>query len=56
MLLRMMTGATIVFDVEGEWTYRFAAWGSWLIPLTVFEVRRLLRRRFVHGSSKGALS
>lgn len=56
MLLRMMTGATIVFDVEGDWTYRFAAWGSWLIPLTVFEVRRLLRRHFVHGSSKGALS
>ena len=60
MLLRMMTGATIVFDVEGEWTYRFAAWGSWLIPLTVFEVRRLFRRRLVCGSlndlSKGALS
>lgn len=63
LLLRLMTGATIVFDVEGDWTYRFAAWGSWLIPLTVFEFRRFLRRRLVHGSvaeladlKKGVLS
>ena len=56
LLLRLMTGATIVFDVEGQWTYRFAAWGSWLIPLTVFETRRFLRRRSISRSIKGAVS
>ncbi len=56
MLLRLMTGATIVFDVEGQWTYRFAAWGSWLVPLAVFEVRRFLYRRLSFSSRKGVLS
>jgi uncharacterized membrane protein len=44
LLLRLMTGATIVLDVESDWTYRLAAWGSWLIPMTVFEVWQFLKR------------
>lgn len=45
LLLRMMTGATIVLDWESAWTYRFAAWGSWLIPLAIFETQRMLLQR-----------
>lgn len=44
MLLRLMTGATIVLDIDNAWTYRFAAWGSWSIPLAIFEIRRFLKR------------
>ncbi len=50
LLLRLMTGATIVLDVESDWTYRFAAWGSWFVPLTIFEVRR--HWRFQNGRIK----
>ncbi len=52
LLLRLMTGATIVSGFENEWTYRFAAWGSWLIPLTVFEIRRQQTQRSRFRSSK----
>ena len=45
LLLRLMTGTTILFDIENEWTYRFAAWGSWMIPLVVFELRRSFKNR-----------
>ena len=55
LLLRLITGATIVLNIENEWTYRFAAWGSWLIPLMVFEVRRLLQDQRKVGSVKGEL-
>lgn len=40
LLLRLMTGATIVLNVDSDWTYRFAAWGSWLIPFAALEVWR----------------
>jgi len=56
MLLRLMTGATIVLEVESEWTYRFAAWGSWLIPLAVFEVKRFLQRSRKFSSIKGMIA
>lgn len=45
LLLRLMTGATIVLDIESAWTYRFAAWGSWLIPLAIFETQRMMKQR-----------
>lgn len=55
MLLRLITGATIVLDIENEWTYRFAAWGSWSIPLIVFEVKRFLQRHRKFSSVKGMI-
>jgi len=45
LLLRLFAGATVVLDVESDWTYRFAAWGSWLIPLAIFEVHRSINGR-----------
>jgi len=56
MLLRLMTGATIVLEVDNEWTYRFAAWGSWSIPLMVFEIRRFLQRSRKFSSIKGRIA
>ena len=56
LLLRLITGATIVLDIESEWAYRFAAWGSWMIPLAVFEIRRLLRHRTSTRAIKGVVS
>ena len=52
LALRLMTGATIFLDVETEWTYRFAAWGSWLIPLAAFELRRWIQMRQVQTKSR----
>ena len=58
LLLRLMTGTTIFFEFENAWTYRFAAWGSWVIPLTVFELfkkRKRIRRRLGANFFKGAV-
>lgn len=46
LLLRLMTGMTIVLDVESECTCRFAAWGSWLIPMIVLESKWLWQKRW----------
>ncbi len=41
VVLRLVGGAFTVAEVEGEWTYPFAAWASWLVPLAVFEILRV---------------
>ncbi|QEG20776.1 hypothetical protein MFFC18_06270 [Mariniblastus fucicola] len=56
LLLRLITGATVAFELESSWTYRFAAWGSWLIPLAVYECRNSILRRSIARSIKGTLS
>jgi hypothetical protein len=37
-LLRLMTGAAFVTDVESVLTYRLSAWLSWLAPWAVYEI------------------
>jgi hypothetical protein len=37
LLLRLISGATIVTNTEADWIYRINAWVSWLIPLTIYE-------------------
>lgn len=41
VVLRLVAGLATVLGVEGNWTYQAAAWGSWLVPLGVYEVRRV---------------
>ncbi len=38
VVLRLTAGLATVTGVETEWLYPMAAWTSWLMPLTVFEV------------------
>ena len=40
ILLRLIGGAFVIAGIEGEWTYRIAAWVSWLVPLGIFELTR----------------
>lgn len=42
IVLRVIGGASDVLGVE--WTYPFAAWGSWLVPLAVMEFLRVRSR------------
>lgn len=48
VVLRLIAGAATVTGLDVWWLDVFAAWGSWLIPLTVFELmgvgRRILQR------------
>ena len=39
VVLRIMGGMVTVLGVDSEWSYPFAAWASWLLPLLVFEVK-----------------
>lgn len=45
VVLRLSSGAFIVLGVESEYTYRFVAWSSWLVPLIIYETHRTLTRR-----------
>lgn len=37
LLLRLISGAAIVMQLESDWFYRLNAWLSWLVPLAVCE-------------------
>ena len=39
VVLRIMGGLVTVMEFNTEWSYPFAAWASWLLPLIVFEVK-----------------
>ena len=49
LLLRVISGATIVMNVDNDWTYRLTVWFSWLLPLAIFEIWRWRSNRFVDG-------
>lgn len=38
LLLRIMSGAAIVFQIESHWTYPLNAWLSWVMPLAIYEL------------------
>ena len=38
LLLRVVGGSLVVFQLESELTYRLNAWLSWLVPLIIYEV------------------
>lgn len=45
VVIRVMGGLATVLSVESAWYDPLASWGSWLIPLAVYELVRLLPRR-----------
>jgi uncharacterized membrane protein len=45
VVLRVIGGLTIVTGIESEWAYPLAAWISWLLPLSAYDVFRQLASR-----------
>ena len=45
VVLRLTTGVFTVLAIDGNWTYPFAAWTSWLVPLAVLELSFVGARR-----------
>lgn len=45
VVLRIMGGIVTVMNFNTEWSYPFAAWASWLLPLVVFETIERFRAR-----------
>ena len=43
VVLRIIGGIALIGGLETAWTYPFAAWASWLLPLAVFEVIERVR-------------
>jgi len=43
ILLRLLTGVAFVTNVESPVTYQATAWLSWLLPITIFEIWRLVK-------------
>ena len=42
VVLRLIGGLATVADFDALWLYPFSTWASWLVPLLIFEARRLL--------------
>lgn len=45
VVVRVIGGLLTVIDYGPAWPYQAAAWGSWLVPLLVFELTRPSARR-----------
>lgn len=43
VVLRLIAGTVVASGFEAAWVFPLAAWGSWLLPLLVFELRERLR-------------
>jgi hypothetical protein len=41
VVIRLFGGLATVFQFDPPWVYPTSIWASWLVPLTVFEIRRL---------------
>ena len=55
VVLRLIGGLASVTAIGGEWSYPLAAWTSWLVPLTIFELGGVMKRRTRRQTSRGAL-
>ena len=38
VVLRLISGAAIVFGLESEWSYPITAWAAWILPVGAFEL------------------
>lgn len=45
VIVRVIGGLATVAAMGDSWIYPLTAWGSWLVPLTVFELTDAIRRR-----------
>lgn len=46
VVLRLIGGAATLAEVSGTWSYPLAAWTSWLVPLSIYELSRTVAPRF----------
>ncbi len=52
VVLRLIVGFSIVTGLEGQWVAVFAAWGSWFVPLAVFEMTGIANGLLRHPSNR----
>lgn len=45
LILRVVSGGTIVMQVDTDTTYKLTAWGSWLVPILIQEFYWIYRAR-----------
>jgi uncharacterized membrane protein YozB (DUF420 family) len=53
VIVRVIGGLATVAAVGDSWIYPLTAWGSWLVPLTVFELTEVIRRRVRQVDTRG---
>lgn len=51
VVTRLLGGLFVVTGCDGEWTYTFTAWASWVFPLMTNEI--IQRGAWKNGSSRG---
>jgi uncharacterized membrane protein YozB (DUF420 family) len=53
VIVRIIGGLATVATLGDSWIYPLTAWASWLVPLAVFELNGLIRRRFRRSDNRG---
>ncbi len=48
VVIRLIGGLATVCQFDALWLYPLAAWGSWVVPLLVFEALRLMEQSAAH--------
>jgi hypothetical protein len=56
VVLRVIGGLSLVTGVDGDWRYAATAWGSWLVPLGMFELSGVRTRWLMGSESRGAIN
>ena len=51
LILRIVSGGTIVLQVDTDMTYRLTTWGSWLVPIVIQELYWIHGARKAHATS-----
>jgi len=51
VVLRIIGGLAIMTELESDWVYPVAAWGSWIVPLVMFEAMNRFRNRRTRGQT-----
>jgi hypothetical protein len=53
VVLRVIGGLSLVTGVDGDWRYAATAWGSWVLPLGLFELRGVVTKRIARKAFRG---
>jgi len=55
VVLRLFSGVAAILIPDADWTYPFAAWGAWIIPLITLEGFEHYQRRHIWPNSSNAI-
>ena len=53
VIVRLVGGFAMVFDVGAVWIYPLTAWASWIVPLAAYELAGIVKPLFTRPLRSG---